>query len=803
MLHRARVRLPEHVYPADEWKLVEKYYYPKLMPATETIFSVGNGYIGMRGNFDEGSPAHQTGTFINGFHETWPIIYGEDAHGFAKTGQTMVNVTDTKVIKLYVDDEPFYLPTATLLDYYRILDMRAGILVRDILWETPAGKHVRIVSKRLVSFQHRHVAAISYEVTILNGKAPLVVSSEALNHLPKQGNDGDPRKTKGFPNRVLAPEVVRNEGPRIILGQRARSSGMTMACGVDHLITSECRFAVDSKVTDTDGKVVVTATGEPEKPLKLIKYITYHSSRSTPSDRLCERAERTLDRSMGEGFSSLLDGQREFLDEFWRRSGLTAIPDTTELKANAEQLQQSLNFNLFQVIQACGRVEGAGAPAKGLTGQTYEGHYFWDTEIYVLPFLIYTQPRIAKNLLKFRHSMLDKARQRAREVNQKGALFPWRTINGEEASAYYAASTAQYHINADIAYALKKYVDVTGDTEFLFDCGTEMLVETARLWVDLGFYSERRNGRFCIHGVTGPDEYNAVVNNNTYTNLMARENLRYAVRAVEMMEKEAPESFKTLIDRTGLNMRELEQWQTAAEMMHIPYDEETRIHPQDDSFLDKEPWDFDRTPQSMYPLLLHFHPLVIYRSQVIKQVDVVLAMFLLDHEFTPEEKKRNFDFYDARTTGDSSLSVGVQSIMAAEIGYLEKAAQYARYSVLMDLGDVGGNVSDGCHIASMGATWMVFVYGFGGLRDWDGRINFDPQLPKAARRLKFPLQIRGSLMEVDIDRRTVTYRLVEGEALTIYHRDEEVSLTREEPVQVRKGIIKTDPDDRTQPEFED
>jgi alpha,alpha-trehalose phosphorylase len=803
MLHRARVRLPEHVYPADKWKLIETHYYPRLMPATETIFSVGNGYIGMRGNFDEGTPVHQTGTFVNGFHETWPIEYGEDAHGFAKTGQTMVNVTDTKVIKLYVDDEPFYLPTATLLDYYRALDMQTGVLERDILWETPAGKLVRISSRRLVSFEHRHVAAISYEVTVLNSKAPVVISSEALNHLPVQGNHGDPRKTKGFPDRVLVTEVARNESGRIVLGQRAKSSGMTIACGVDHLITSECRFTATSKVSDTDGKVVVTATAEPDKPLKLVKYITYHTSRSTPSHRLCERAERTLDRSMGEGFSGLIEGQREFLDEFWGHSDLLAAPDPQEAKANPEQMQQSIHFNLFQVLQACGRVEGAGVPAKGLTGQTYEGHYFWDTEIYVLPFLIYTQPRIAKNLLKFRHSMLDKARQRAREVNQRGALFPWRTINGEEASSYYAAGTAQYHINADIAYALKKYVDVTGDLESLYEFGAEMLVETARLWVDLGFYSDRYRGQFVIHGVTGPDEYNAVVNNNTYTNLMARENLRFAVKTVQMMQDDAPEKLTTLIDRTGLNMRELEQWQTAAEMMYIPYDQETMIHPQDDSFLDKEPWDFDRTPMEMYPLLLHFHPLVIYRSQIIKQVDVVLAMFLLDHEFSPEEKKRNFDFYDARTTGDSSLSVGVQSIMAAEIGYLEKAAQYARYAVLMDLGDVGGNVSDGCHIASMGGTWMVFVYGFGGMRDWDGRISFDPQLPREAGRLKFPLQIRGSRIEVDISRDSISYKLLEGDSITVYHRQEEVTLTSGDPVQTKKTLTKKDPDDSTQPGFED
>jgi alpha,alpha-trehalose phosphorylase len=284
---------------------------------------------------------------------------------------------------------------------------------------------------------------------------------------------------------------------------------------------------------------------------------------------------------VSQGFEELLAGQQEYLDDFWRRSDV-------EVSGAHPKGQQLIHWNLFQIIQASGRAEGAGIPAKGLTGQGYEGHYFWDTEIYVFPFLIYTAPRIARNLLRFRYSLLDKARQRAREVNQKGALFPWRTITGEEASAYYAAGTAQYHINADIMFGLKKYVEATRDKAFLQEEGAEMLVETARLWRDLGFYSARKGGKFCINGVTGPDEYNTVVNNNTFTNLMARENLRYAAATVESLREEDPDRFVALVDRTGLEMSEVEEWRKAADRMYIPFDEKLGIHPQDDSFLDKE-----------------------------------------------------------------------------------------------------------------------------------------------------------------------------------------------------------------------
>jgi alpha,alpha-trehalose phosphorylase len=450
------------------------------------------------------------------------------------------------------------------------------------------------------------------------------------------------------------------------------------------------------------------------------------------------------------------------------------------------EIQQAIRFNLFHILQASARAEDTGVSAKGLTGQAYEGHYFWDTEIYLLPFLIYTSPRIAKNLLMFRYKMLPQARARARELGHRGAMFPWRTINGEEASAYYAAGTAQYHINADIMYALRKYVHATGDESFLHDCGAEMLVETARLWLSLGFYSDAKGGKFCINSVTGPDEYNTVVNNNAYTNLMARENLGYAAQTVEALRETAPDAYNTLVHKTALEPSEVEGWTLAAERMYVPYDEKLKIIPQDDSFLDREPWDFRNTPQDHYPLLLFYHPLDIYRKQVIKQADVVLAMFLLGEAFTLESKKRNFEFYDPLTTGDSSLSSCVEAIIAAQVGDIGKAIRYGVAALLMDLADVGGNVKDGCHIASMGGTWMMLAYGLGGMRDEDGTLSFRPRrAPEDNAILRFPVTYRGQMLEVEIGLEKVEYQLREGECLVIRHETEEIQLTREHPRAVR------------------
>jgi alpha,alpha-trehalose phosphorylase len=418
-----------------------------------------------------------------------------------------------------------------------------------------------------------------------------------------------------------------------------------------------------------------------------------------------------------------------------------------------------------------------------LTGQAYEGHYFWDTEIYVAPFLTYTDPRITRNLLRFRHSMLPLARERAEELSEVGALFPWRTINGEEASSYYAAGTAQYHIDADIAYAIKRYVDVRGDRELLCEVGGEILVETARLWSNLGFYGPG-SGAFHIHGVTGPDEYTTVVNDNAFTNLMARANLRYAAEVVLWMREEEPEAYHRMAHDTGLQDDEVEQWQRAADAMYIPYDAERGIHPQDANFLEKEVWDFAGTPHDRYPLLLHFHPLVIYRHQVIKQADVVLAMVLLGDEFSLEQKRRNFDYYDPLTTGDSSLSACVQSILAAEIGYEAKALEYFQYALLMDLADVAGNVVDGAHIASTGGVWMALTYGFGGLRDFHGDLSFDPRLPVPWQRLAFDVRFHDRQLHVDLTHDAFTFELREGEPLTIDVRGHEVELELGSPVAV-------------------
>jgi alpha,alpha-trehalose phosphorylase len=788
MLHHERLRPPSHDYPADEWSVIEKAFHPEFLAQSETMLALGNGYVGMRGCPEEGGPNAENATLINGFYETWPIVYGEEAYGFAKTGQTICNVTDSKIIKLFVDDEPFWLPNANLFRYDRRLNMKSGTVDREILWETPAGKQVLIKSRRLVSFENRHVAAISYCVTVLNANAFVVISSEMTSDQPGSRIDSDdPRLAKAFSGRVLHPRASYSKGRRIVLCHATEKSCLTVTCATDHALETSCPHTYKAVHTDDFGQIAFTIEARPDCPIQLTKYMVYQTSKTASAEELCGRADWTMDRVTAQGFQQLLTAQEQYMDDFWRRSDVR-IRDIREDRMNRTtvEIQQAIRFNLFHMLQASARAEDAGVPAKGLTGKAYEGHYFWDTEIYVLPFLTYTSPRIARNLLTFRYKMLPQARARAEELGHRGAMFPWRTISGEEASAYYAAGTAQYHINADIMYALRKYVQATGDEQFLREYGAEMLVETARLWLDLGFYSDAKGGKFCINGVTGPDEYNAVVNNNAYTNLMARENLRYAAETVKSLQTAEPKAYNALVHKTALQPPEVESWVRAAENMYVPYDEKLEIIPQDDSFLDRESWDFRNTPREHYPLFLFYHPLNIYRKQVIKQADVVLAMFLLGDVFSPEAKKRNFYFYDPLTTGDSSLSSCVEAIIAAQIGDMEKAFRYGMAALLMDLADVGGNVKDGCHIASMGGTWMMLTYGFGGMRDNDGTLSFWPRrAPEENAILRFPVTYRGQRLEVEIGQDNVEYALREGESLVIRHETEEVRLSRENPIAVR------------------
>ncbi|GAA3657068.1 glycoside hydrolase family 65 protein [Microbacterium marinilacus] len=787
-------------FPVDPWRLIETRYSGDDAGVTETMFSVGNGYLGLRGNHPEGRHAHEHGTFINGFHETWPIRHAEQAYGFAEVGQTIVNAPDAKVMRVYVDDEPLSLDIAEMREYERVLDMRDGVYRRRLLWRTPAGKDVLIEDDRLVSFDERHLAVMRMTVTVLDEDAPVTISSQLVNRQDGEniyggtppiatakaagrGAEFDPRKAEKIAERVLQPQEYWQDDLRSALSYRVTESGMTIAVASDHSIQTENEYDIRHLVEPDIAKHVFRVRAKAGVPITITKVVSYHTSRGVPPRELVDRCRRTLDRvTTGDRLAAsdvdeLHRRQREWMDAFWQRSDVRI--------AGRDDLQQATRWCLFQLAQAAARADGFGVPAKGVTGSGYSGHYFWDTEIYVLPFLAYTTPLWARNAMRMRTMMLPAARRRAAQLNEAGALFPWRTINGEEASAYYAAGTAQYHINADVAYALVKYMRATGDEDFMAREGADVLVETARLWSTLGFWRSYQGVEtFHIHGVTGPDEYTTVVNDNLFTNVMARFNLRAAARIVREMAERSPAEFRLLSDRVALDPSEPEGWERAADAMHIPYSENFGIHPQDSLFLEREVWDLENTPADQRPLLLHFHPLVIYRFQVLKQADVVLALFLQGNHFSAEEKRADFDYYDPLTTGDSTLSAVVQSVLAAEVGYQDLAHDYFEEALFVDLGDLHRNSADGVHVASAGGVWTALVSGFGGMRDHLGELSFDPRLPADWPELAYALQWRGTQLDIVLRREEMRVTVRSGEPVPFEVRGEAFIVTADEPVVV-------------------
>jgi alpha,alpha-trehalose phosphorylase len=745
-------------YDVSPWELRWHGLDLDSLKRQESTFALSNGHIGMRGTFEEDEPVGMPGTYLNGFFERRPLPYAEPQYGDPEDGQTLVNVTNGKIIRLLVMDEPLDTRYGITSEHERVLDFRSGTLRRRTVWESPTGRRVRIDTERLVSFTQRAVAAIHYEVQPLDETMQLVVQSELLANEPTAPiASPDPRVAAALKDPLVA-DAASAHGYRAVLAHHTRRSKLRLAAAMDHRVLGPDRLRTRIEAEGDLARLTVSSVVPKGGRLRITKYLAYgwSSRRSTPA--LAAQVHAALDGALQTGWHGLLRDQRRYLDHFWDAADV-------EIEGDVE-LQQALRFALFHVLQAGARGEARAIPAKGLTGPGYDGHAFWDTECFVLPVLTYTMPKAARDVLRWRHSTLPKAQVRARQLSLQGAAFPWRTINGDECSGYWPAGTAAFHINADIADAVCRYLHATGDSELETHCGAELLVETARLWASLGHHDPHTG--FRIDGVTGPDEYTAVKNNNVYTNLMARKNLRSAAEVCERR----PE----IARRLGVSGDEVRTWRAAADRMVIPYDETLGVHPQCDEFTCYAPFDFEATSADDYPLLLHFPYVDLYRKQVIKQADLVLAMHLCGDCFTPEQKARNFAYYERLTVRDSSLSAATQAVIAAEVGHLQLACDYLAEAAFADIHDVHGNVASGVHIASLAGAWIATVAGFGGMRDHHGQLSFAPQLPPALTGMTFRIRYAGSQLRVSIGPGEATYHLFRGKPLQFTHHGQPVAL---------------------------
>ncbi len=752
--------IDDDVFAVEPWAVPERELHLELLAQSESIFALSNGHIGLRGNLDEGEPYGRPGTYLNGFYETRPLPHAEAGFGYPEAGETMINVPNGKVIRLLVDDEPFDLRYGEVVRHERVLDLRDGVLRREVEWSSPASQKVRLRTTRLVSFVQRSVAAILYEVEPLNAPARIVVQSELVANEPGPDQTAkDPRVAAAL-GAPLVAELHAHNGLRAGLVHVTRATELRVGAGMEHHVDGPEGTVTAAESEPDLARVTVSTELNPGQTLRIVKYLAYgwSSRRSLPAMR--DQVDSALAAAERTGWEGLRSAQREYLDDVWERADIEVEGDPA--------LQQAMRFSIFQVVQAAARAEGRAIPAKGLTGSGYDGHSFWDMEAYTLPLLTYTIPRAAHDALAWRHSTLDLAQSRARELALKGATFPWRTISGRECSGYWPAGTAGLHINADVADAVRRYLYATGDEDFERGPGLELLVETARMWRSVGHHDP--HGGFRIDGVTGPDEYTALKDNNVYTNLLAARNLRAAADLAAHHPHRAAE--------LHVDQEEIASWRDAAGAMVIAYDEELGVTPQSEGFTRYRQWDFERTPEEAYPLLLNYPYYLLYSSQVVKQADLVFALYSCGERFDAEQKARDFEYYERITVRDSSLSACIQAVVAAEVGHLELAYDYLSETAFIDLRDLAFNTKDGVHLAALAGSWLVAVAGFGGMRDHGDALSFSPGLPSRLTRLSFRIVFRGRRLRVSVAQESARYELLEGEPLEIVHLGERLSLAR-------------------------
>ncbi|MGY1706553.1 glycoside hydrolase family 65 protein [Geodermatophilus sp. SYSU D00697] len=723
------------------WVVREPHVDLETLGVTESVFSLSNGYLGIRGTLDEVEPHGMRGTYLSGVHETHPLSYPEGGYGHPEEGQAMLSVADGTPLRLLVDGVPLDAREVDPQVHERTLDLRTGTLDRRVRWTTPSGTSVEVSSRRLVSLAERSVCAVRYEVRVLDGPAHVVVRSDlAAGEVTPTGVENDDPRVAECLDEAFEPRAQIGNATGGALVERTRRSGITVAAAVGHQVDGgRVRTHVDEQ------HVVTTVAADllPGEGITIVKAVGYSWSYDAGSDSVLGEASAALSSALDLGWEGLLAGQRAALDELWASADVEVDGDP--------ELQQALRYAVFQLHCSAACISRAPVGAKGLTGMGYSGHTFWDVEGFVLPALTLLRPESAARLLRWRSATLDAARERAATLGLAGAAFAWRTISGREVSAYWPASTAAMHVNADISRAFWLYQNVTG-RDLVDVGGLGVLVETARLWMSIGH--EDAAGGWHLFGMTGPDEYTGVVDDNVFTNLMARANLRRAADACQRHQARAAE--------LGVDATETSAWRAAADAVHLPWDEGLRVHPSNANFTTYREWPFE-DQRDAYPVQEHQHYATFYRRQVLKQADLVQALWWCRDEFTAEEVARDLEYYEARTVRDSSLSAAVQAVVCAQAQHPDLALRYLREAALVDLRNVTGGSADGLHMASVAGAWLAFVAGLGGLREDHEDLEIAPLLPSSLSRTAYSVTWRGRLLRVETTRESTTVTLVRGE----------------------------------------
>ncbi|MFT4144763.1 MAG: glycosyl hydrolase family 65 protein [Mobilitalea sp.] len=757
-------KIADKYYITDPWKIIEEGFNPSYSLVSESIFSLGNEYMGVRGYFEEGySGDRLIGSYFNGIYETLKTE-GSAYKGIIDKMEFMVNSLDWLYLRIQIGDDLIVADATRIKDFSRVLDLKTGILNRSYTYVFDDGRELKLEFERFLSMKDAHQAGQKVTLTPLNFEGEAVI-------------------TAGLDFTILHRMANKN-----FWNSNATASGdkwisiLADTTNTNQSVYSICRFDIDAleekdlieeKKALKEFKIKLTK-GEAVTFHKLILNIAYKGSSAKQHEKFNNKCSGALAELQKTTYDSLKDENIEWWDKTWKDSDI--VIDGDELN------QQGIRYCIFQMHQTYhGADSGTIIGAKGLTGEAYSGNTFWDTETYCLPFYIFNNRDAAKHLLDYRYLTLPQAKERAEALDNKGAFYPIATISGRECCSLWQHASIQLQASTAVAYGIWHYELITKDEEYVFEKGLPILIEVSRMLASRGAWNSSHTS-YGYYGVMGPDEFQMMVNNNCYTNFMGKTTFEYTLEVIERLKKKNPAAYEAIAKESSLSMNECIEWKTLANHMFLPYNEESKIYEQHEGYFNLPHIDVDLIPTEDFPLYHHWSYDRIYRNDMIKQPDVLMMMLLYNGRFTDEELKANYEYYEPRCIHESSLSPSVHSILAVQLKKHEEAYQFFQFATRLDLDNYNRNTSEGLHTTSIAAAWMNIVYGFGGMRSDQEKLTFKPSIPKAWNSYSFRICYQNDIIEVSINKEHASFTTLNGSEIAVIIYGKEVVLKKEETV---------------------
>ncbi|MCL1820681.1 MAG: family 65 glycosyl hydrolase [Oscillospiraceae bacterium] len=730
-------------FQTDPWKIIEHGFDPAYARVSESVFALSNESIGVRGSFDEGGSTDSLrGAYVNGVYELEDLP--RSYRGIVDKTHFMIPAADWLATEISVDNEVLDLGKVRFSEFVRELDMRSGTLSRCFIWHTKSGKDLKLNFLRFADMTHGERAYLRVTLEPLNFSGIAELSAGITFDVKHEGRNAcfwGECHTEATDSSYAVQSRTLSSGQEVFAAALLNYSGKPI-CGEKSVSSGITLNLTQGKPVNVDKRAVILFDG-------------------TDKETLWQTGQEALRHTAAVSFDEALEAQRAYWTEYWRLSDVVIEPSGADVTDAVAEEQQGIRFCSFQMAQTYkGGSVRHNIGAKGLTGEAYNGHAFWDTEACCLPFYLFSNPAAAKSLLMFRYNTLERAIERAKMLDCKGACYPIATLNGDEACNLWQHASLQFHPNTAVAYGIWHYTHITGDTEFLWEYGAEILLEISRFLVSRAAQNPH-TGEYGYYGVMGLDEFHMMVNNNAYTNTMSKRTLEYAAETLQTLRSEQPEAYAALVKKTGLLEDETETWKKIAGHMALPMTEDGLIE-QHDGYFDLPHIDIHAIPISEFPLYNHWSYDRIYRTDMIKQPDVLMLLYLYNSSFSHEIKRINYEFYEPRTIHESSLSPAIHSIMAAELDKMEEATEFFGYATRLDLDNYNRNTREGLHTTSIAMAWINIVYGFAGLRS-DGEIlRFAPRLPTRWKTLRFSLAWQDRVLEIEMRKEKTLFTVTRG-----------------------------------------